>query len=449
MKRIVIIAIASLISVSIYAQDISGKWNGVLKVEGTDLGLSINISSTGDGLSATIDVPEQGAKGIPVTSISYEDSVLKFDISHAGILYEATLDTENTFVGTFKQDGKSLPLVLNKEETVPGPQEIDVSFAKIQGKDTDHEKTLKSIVTVRDISEQYATGGLYLITHYGNLDGLFQKENQKLIDYPWMDQTWRFCSIFSTKTSENGVVIGRNWDNQNVGSIIVNHYKPDDGYASVSFSRAIDMGFPMNVGLDDMARSPFGKKLLVAPFYAYDGMNEHGLCAMVTGINSVKVSPEEGKESLFIGYIVRKLLDHTKTVDEAINLVENYIPFDLTLNEINCHFFVSDASGKSVILEYQDSEWKMSYPAKNWQVMTNNVVSNVPDTLLRKKCWRYGTISALLDKTKGNVSWNEGMQVLKDVSQDGTTWSVIYLPNSSELYFSVYQSWDKIYHIQY
>jgi len=130
-------------------------------------------------------------------------------------------------------------------------------------------------------------------------------------------------------------------------------------------------------------------------------------------------------------------------------LVENYIPFDLTLNEINCHFFVSDASGKSVILEYQDSEWKMSYPAKNWQVMTNNVVSNVPDTLLRKKCWRYGTISALLDKTKGNVSWNEGMQVLKDVSQDGTTWSVIYLPNSSELYFSVYQSWDKIYHIQY
>ncbi|MCD6332950.1 MAG: linear amide C-N hydrolase [Bacteroidales bacterium] len=451
MKKIVIIAIATLINISIYAQDISGKWNGVLKVDGTDLGLSINITKTGDELSATMDVPKQGAIGIPVTTISYENSILKFEITDAGIQYEATLNKENAFVGTFKQGGQSFPLVLSKgrKDDAHKVQEIDVNFAKIQGTGTDHEKTLKSIVKVRDISEQYATGGLYLITHYGNLDRLFQIENQKLIDYPWMDQTWRFCSIFSTTTKENGVVIGRNWDNQNVGSIIVSHYKPDDGYASISFSRAIDMGFPMNLDLSDMAKTPFGKKLLIAPFYAYDGMNEHGLCAMVTGINiSVKVSPKEGKESLFIGYIVRKLLDHSKTVDEAIKLVENYIPFDLSLTQINCHFFVSDASGKSVILEYLDNEWEKSYSAKNWQVMTNNVISDVPDTLLRKKCRRYDTISTLLDKTNGNLNWNEGMQVLKDVSQDGTTWSVIYLPNSKELYFSVYQSWDKIYHIQ-
>ena len=94
-------------------------------------------------------------------------------------------------------------------------QIIDVNFTKIQGVDTDQAKTLKSIVKARDISEQYATGGLYLMTHYGTLDELFQKENQKLINHPWIEQTWRFCSIFSTPT-EDGVVIGRNWDNQNV-----------------------------------------------------------------------------------------------------------------------------------------------------------------------------------------------------------------------------------------
>ena len=326
-------------------------------------------------------------------------------------------------------------------------QIIEVNFTKIQGTDTDHEKTLKSIIQVRDINEQYATGGLYLMTHYGNLDELFQKENQKLIDHPWIDQTWRFCSIFST-TSENGVVIGRNWDNQNVGSIIVSYYKPDSGYASVSFSRAIDMGFPLNVRLDEMAKSHFGEKLLIAPFYAYDGMNEHGLCAMVTGINTVNVSPKEGKESLFIGNIVRKLLDHTKTVDEAIKFVEKYIPFDLTQTEINCHFLVSDATGKSVILEYLDNEWKKIYPDKKRQVMTNKVIFNVSDIKLREKCWRYNSISSSLDKTNGTINWDEGMQILKDVSQGGTTWSVIYLPNSTELYFSVYQTWDKIYHIQ-
>ena len=325
-------------------------------------------------------------------------------------------------------------------------QIIDVNFTKIQGVDTDQAKTLKSIVKARDISEQYATGGLYLMTHYGTLDELFQKENQKLINHPWIEQTWRFCSIFSTPT-EDGVVIGRNWDNQNVGSIIVSYYKPDNGYASVSFSRAIDMGFPLNVRLDEMARTPFGEKLLVAPFYAYDGMNEHGLCALVTGINSVKVSPKEDKESIFISNIVPKLLDHTKTVDEAIKYVEKYIPFDLTPTEINCHFLVSDAEGKSVILEYQDNEWKKTYPDKKWQVMTNKVIYNVPDAKL-KECWRYDSISATLDITNGNVDWTEGMHILKDVSQGGTTWSVIYLPNSNELYFSVYQTWDKIYHIQ-
>jgi len=326
-------------------------------------------------------------------------------------------------------------------------QVIDINFSEIHGTDTNHEKTLKSIVKVRDISEQYATGGLYLMTHYGNLDELFHIENQKSIDYPMIEQTWRFCSVFSTIT-ETGVVIGRNWDNQNVGSIIVNYYRPDNGYASISFSRAIDMGFPLNVSLTKMAKSPFGKKLLVAPFYVYDGMNEQGLCAMITGINSTTVTPKDGKESIFISYIIRKVLDHTKTVDEAIELVDGIAPFDITPTEINGHILISDASGKSVILEYIDNEWKKIYTDKKWQLMTNKVIYNVKDSTLREKCWRYKSMSSTFDKSKGTITWQQGIQILKDVSQEGTTWSVVYLPNSKELYFSVYQCWDKIYHIK-
>ena len=79
--------------------------------------------------------------------------------------------------------------------------------------------------------------------------------------------------------------------------------------------------------------------------------------------------------------------------------------------------------------------------------MTNKVIYNIDDIKLREKCWRYESISATLEKTNGNVNWKESMHILKDVSQGGTTWSVIYLPDSNELFFSVYQSWDKIYHI--
>lgn len=63
----------------------------------------------------------------------------------------------------------------------------EVNFKNVQGTETDHERTLKSIVKVRNISEQYSTGGLYLITHYGTLAELFQKENKQLIDHPWIE----------------------------------------------------------------------------------------------------------------------------------------------------------------------------------------------------------------------------------------------------------------------
>jgi len=127
MKKTGLLLFAFLTSLSICAQDISGKWNGILKVQGTQLRLVFNISKTDKGYSSTMDSPDQGAKGIPVTSTNYENSILKLEVSNAGIQYEGTLDKNNAFVGTFKQGGQSFPLVLTKEgiekEKVLRPQE--------------------------------------------------------------------------------------------------------------------------------------------------------------------------------------------------------------------------------------------------------------------------------------------------------------------------------------
>lgn len=322
---------------------------------------------------------------------------------------------------------------------------IKLSFKHVAKVNKDAVKTLQSVVKVRDISEQYSTGGLYLMTHYGNLNDLFNKENQKAIDNP-MIETWRFCSIFSTRNG-NSVIMGRNWDNQNVGSIIVSLYKPPNSYASISFSRAIDMGFPLNLRLDEMAQSPYGEKLLTAPFYAYDGINEHGLCAAVTGINTVKIKPKKDKDMIFVGYLIRKLLDQTKSVDEAVKFVEKYIPFDLNKTSLSCHFCIVDQTGKSVILEYQNDEWKKIYSDRLWQIMTNKPIYHVPEATLIKNCWRYKKIAESLENKNGKVDWLGGMQLLRAVSQKGTTWSIIYSPPSRDIYFSVYQTWGKIYHL--
>lgn len=116
MRKTVLILFVILTNLSIYAQDISGKWNGILKVQGIQLRLVFNITQTEKGYSSTMDSPDQGAKGIPVTSTNYENSILKLEVSNAGIQYEGTLDKNNAFVGTFKQGGQSFPLVLTKEE---------------------------------------------------------------------------------------------------------------------------------------------------------------------------------------------------------------------------------------------------------------------------------------------------------------------------------------------
>ena len=331
---------------------------------------------------------------------------------------------------------------------VPAQEKIiELKFKQPPVSDSDASRTLQSLVKARGISETYATGGLYLLTHYGDREELFQRENQKAIDNPLINQTWRYCSIFSAAT-EDSVIMGRNWDNQNVGSIIVSLYHAPGGYASISFSRAIDMGFPLNVGLEDFKSSELGKKLLLAPFYSMDGINEHGLAVAVAGVNNTPVKPKEGKELACLVFLIRKILDQTKNVEEAVNLVDDYIPFLLDKNSVQGHLFVADSSGKSVALEYVQDQWRKIYGEKSWQVLTTKPVYNVPDAQLRKKCWRYRSISGTLEKTKGHVNWQAGLEILQDVEQKGTTWSVIYSLPTKELYFSVYQNWDKIYHLK-
>lgn len=104
------------ISLAGFGQDISGTWNGVLKVQGIQLRVVFNIDRTGTGYIATMDSPDQGAKGIPITTTSFDNSTLKISIANAGIEYEGVLDQNHVINGNFKQAGQSFPMNLSKSE---------------------------------------------------------------------------------------------------------------------------------------------------------------------------------------------------------------------------------------------------------------------------------------------------------------------------------------------
>jgi uncharacterized protein len=117
MKKIVLTLIVLLtIVLKIDAQDIVGKWNGILEVQGTQLPLVFNISKADAGYSGTFDSPTQGAKDIKLNSTTYENGVLTLKYDQLKIEYTGTLNKDNIIEGTFKQGGYSAPLNLSKKE---------------------------------------------------------------------------------------------------------------------------------------------------------------------------------------------------------------------------------------------------------------------------------------------------------------------------------------------
>lgn len=127
MRVLMILLILILTNISLFAQDITGQWYGKLNIQGTQLRLVFNITKTNNSLSSTMDSPDQGAKGIPTTTTSFENSDLKITLTSAKIEYEGKLGSDNIIVGTFRQGGQSFPMNLSREkiekEKLKRPQE--------------------------------------------------------------------------------------------------------------------------------------------------------------------------------------------------------------------------------------------------------------------------------------------------------------------------------------
>ena len=105
--------------ISVYnstSQEITGQWNGVLKIQGMQLRLVFNISKTATGYTSTMDSPDQGAKDIPTSSTSFENNVLNIKIEKAKIEYVGTLGKDNIIVGNFSQAGQTFSMDLSHDK---------------------------------------------------------------------------------------------------------------------------------------------------------------------------------------------------------------------------------------------------------------------------------------------------------------------------------------------
>ncbi|OXG08369.1 hypothetical protein BC749_104254 [Flavobacterium araucananum] len=115
MVKTILLLLTTLASFLSNAQEISGQWNGFLKVPGTQLRVVFHVNKTENGYKTTMDSPDQKVAGIPVEKTTFENSILKLEIPGAQISYEGILNKDNIIVGKFTQGGRSSELNLSKE----------------------------------------------------------------------------------------------------------------------------------------------------------------------------------------------------------------------------------------------------------------------------------------------------------------------------------------------
>ena len=111
MKHLILLLTLLTASALAHAQDIAGDWKGALSAGASELHLVLHIAKAADGsLKATLDSVDQGANGIPVSSITLKDSKLNLGVEAVHGTYEGKVAEDGkTISGTWSQ-GTPLPL---------------------------------------------------------------------------------------------------------------------------------------------------------------------------------------------------------------------------------------------------------------------------------------------------------------------------------------------------
>ena len=252
------------------------------------------------------------------------------------------------------------------------------------------------------------------------------------------------CSAFQAVTPEGDVIYGRNFDYDFAdGASLMVRTRPRGGYRSmslVSMSHIGMTGAQLADGETDLSM------LVAAPYAMMDGVNEKGFCISVLALTGGDCARQYNKEkhSIMTTVLMRLLLDRAATVEEALALCRQYnffadgeqrrVPWR---DKTNYHFLLSDASGRTVVLEYVREDglkgkgpWVMNvidarfvtnfYLAEGWR----NVIR--PDD-------RYPILKQRLSEKQGALTEAEAMALLREVCQKpsspddpSTQWSVVY-----------------------
>lgn len=230
------------------------------------------------------------------------------------------------------------------------------------------------------------------------------------------------CSVLSAVNENGDHVWGRNFDWTASVAIIVKN-TPADGYASISTCEFGNITSAPDAVPEDMMNQMLAIGALYVPM---DGINEAGLCVADLEVNEGgMIDVDTEKPDLTITTAIRLLLNKAATTDEAIELLNQY---DIHASGgISHHLAISDANGKSVVVEFVNGEnvvVEFNY-VTNFNLANGDISAGGESA---KK--RFETLQSVYDENAGVVTTDEMKDALEAVATlEGewiTQWSVVY-----------------------
>lgn len=242
------------------------------------------------------------------------------------------------------------------------------------------------------------------------------------------------CTVFFAAGGRP--VFGRNFDWDHNPALVL-FANPTDAYRSVSVVDISYLGITSVSDVDDPGRR---EALLRAVTLPFDGMNEHGLTIGMAAVDELRSELKPGRAAIGSVGIMRQVLDHARTVDEAVEVFDSYnIDFD---GGPALHYMVADASGASVVVEFVAGRMHVIPAQGRYQVMENFYLSATAD---RSGYPRYRTADARLAGTGGSLTAAESMALLAAVTQGHTQWSAVYDLNGRSLRLTTGKRYAVVY----
>lgn len=316
-------------------------------------------------------------------------------------------------------DPRVIEIETIQETLTPLPESSDSGYSPEQ---------MASLESIK-IMDDYP---LYSMSYYGSYETVDVGEDGFQAFKPGDQQNgdgWA-CSLFASFIDPEGRLYGRNFDWEYSPAVLL-FTDPPDGYASVSMVDIAYLGFGGSRGrqLLDLPLSDLDR-LLDAPYLPFDGMNEFGLAVGMAAVPATEQPNRPELETIDSLMVIRLMLDHARNVEEALTIFNQY-NLDWGSGPA-LHYLIADRSGRSILLEYWGGETMVYENEGTWQAATNFLQSAYSEDL-SGYCHRYDAITEVLGHAEESFSPEAGLQLLSDVSQSNTQWSIVYGLSDGEI----------------